>query len=74
MKIDWCKILGHRWRPVVIDIKTDTTNTFLTCFCSRCQMGRKQLDKFIQDTDPDINSYNLDFFQEMPKQNNKGGY
>jgi len=67
MRIDLCKIFGHKWERVVIGFKINTY-TFITCFCRRCDFGHDELYKLIDDTGAEINTYNFDYFRKLKKE------
>lgn len=40
MKIDKCKLFGHKWIPVFIKGEYNgRTVKFIACFCDRCNKG-----------------------------------
>jgi len=40
MKIDKCKLFGHKWTPVFIKGKYNgEVVKFISCFCDRCGKG-----------------------------------
>ena len=41
MKINWCRILGHKWVPLVVGFELNGY-TFITCYCGRCGMVEKK--------------------------------
>lgn len=52
MKIDWCKLLGHKWIPVyVIGYFGKNKVKFLATECKRCDEGEKDLRDTINKMD-----------------------
>jgi hypothetical protein len=48
MKINWCKILGHKWIPVyIIGTFSKTKVKFIGAECKRCKFGDDDLTKTI---------------------------
>lgn len=64
MRIDWCKILGHKWVPIIIGFK-DRDYTFIGCYCDRCRLGDNELHKAVADQTTVIASYNFEYFKKQ---------
>jgi len=48
MKIDKCKLLGHRWVPVFIKGTYNGKEVkFIACHCERCNKGKKEMSGII---------------------------
>ena len=46
MKINWCKIIGHRWEPVFIKgTYNGGTRKFILCQCKRCGLGEEEVQQ-----------------------------
>tara|TARA_R110002153_G_scaffold268651_1_gene433593 strand:- start:89 stop:289 length:201 start_codon:yes stop_codon:yes gene_type:complete len=66
MKVDWCKILGHKYRPVFYkgDIKGVEVK-IITCYCERCKLGRKEMRDFSDKLEPlEMATYQEKYFYE----------
>jgi hypothetical protein len=66
MKIDWCKILGHKWIPVyVIGYFKNTRVKFIGSECKRCNYGENDLRETIARMDNcPVNSYSEKYYFE----------
>jgi hypothetical protein len=67
MKIDWCKILGHRWIPVyVIGYFEDVKVRFIAVECKRCNYGGNDLRQTVfKMSNCPVNSYNEKYYSEI---------
>ena len=69
MKIDWCKMLGHKWVPVyIIGWFADNKVKFIATECKRCKIGNEDILKLIRVLDPcTICSYSEKYYNELNK-------
>lgn len=67
-KINWCKILGHKWIPIFIIAFIDGVKLkFVACECKRCNLGDKDLQDFLDEIDDDkrnVCSYSEKYYHE----------
>ena len=66
MKIDWCKVWGHKYRPVFREgyIKGEHIKV-ITCFCDRCGFGREEDSAFGKKVNPEImGTYQEKYFKK----------
>ena len=53
--IDWCKTLGHRYRPIFREGKIKGEHIkIITCFCERCRFGKEEDRTFTKKMKPEI--------------------
>ena len=57
MKIDWCKILDHKWRRLLL--KNNTVH-LMAVYCARCLYGKKEIDDTLENLLPCINTYEVE--------------
>jgi len=55
IKINWCKILGHKWVPIFIrGFYVDKEVKFIGTECIRCKFGKNDLMVAIKKMDNNI--------------------
>lgn len=66
MKINWCKILGHKWIPVYIaGYFGDKKVKFIGTYCKRCGYGEEDLRDVVNKMDNcPINTYNEKYYEK----------
>lgn len=64
MKIDWCKILGHKWIPVyIIGYFENVKVKFIAAECKRCRCGENDLRNTITKMNScPVNCYNEKYY------------
>jgi hypothetical protein len=60
MKIDWCKVFGHKWRIVYVG-QYDKWK-LISAYCERCGFGHRELNDFVNTTPHDFASYTEEYF------------
>ena len=63
-KINWCKILGHKWVPIyTIGWFADKKVKFIGCECKRCNYGEDDLRETIAKMHScHVNSYDEKYY------------
>lgn len=64
MKIDKCKLFGHKWTPIFIKGKyNNKTVKFIGCFCGRCRKGHDEILEVNElAIDREFGTYNEKYF------------
>jgi hypothetical protein len=62
MKINWCKIFGHKWERVYIGKRGEWK--MITTYCSRCDFGRLNIYDFLYTHKHDYGTYTEKYFKE----------
>lgn len=60
MKINWCKLLGHRW--IIVYIAKTGKFKFIATYCQRCRLGKDELHDAIDKLKTNINTYEIKYF------------
>ena len=66
MKVDWCKILGHKWAPMYIKGNYNKIEVkFIACYCKRCYKGYDEaIDAIQKQTICEYNTYQEKYFNQ----------
>jgi len=64
MKINWCRILGHKWVPLVVGFELNGY-TFITCYCGRCGIGREEIYRLIREKNAKVCTYSFEYFTSI---------
>lgn len=64
MKIDKCKLFGHKWTPAFIKGEYNgKAHKFISCYCSRCDLGYDEvLDIIGAAADLEYGTYSEKYF------------
>lgn len=72
MRIDWCKLIGHKWVPVYIG---NGEWKIIMTFCERCYFGHDEAKHFSETNKTKFATYDVKYFLDShpAKAGEKGG-